>query len=77
LEEEVELVTDQLIEMEQRLCLTVAKDQLIFLKESSEVSIRAATLSKEREDEVLKIKEGHHTNIEEMQGRQGGVGVGA
>jgi hypothetical protein len=67
LKEELELVTEQLIEMERRLCLTDPEDQLINLKESSEVSLRVATLSKEREDELLKIKEGHHTNIEERQ----------
>jgi hypothetical protein len=77
LKEELELVTDQLIEMEQRLCLTVPEDQLINLKESSEVSLRAATLSKEREDELLKIKEGHHTDIGERQAVKEEIGVGA
>jgi hypothetical protein len=78
LKEELELVTEQLIEMERRMCLTVPEDQLISLKESSsEVSLRAASLSKEREDELLKIKEGHHTYIEEMQAVKEEFGVGA
>jgi hypothetical protein len=48
--------------------LTVTKDQLINLKKLSEVSLRAAALSKERaEDELLKIKEDHHKSIKKMQ----------